>query len=370
LPILLLVLAALLAFANGSNDNGKGVATLVGYGAATPGRALAYATGTTLLGAAASFWFSAGLLESFSTGVFAAGTPLGQAFFVAVLIGAFGWVIVATFTGLPVSTTHAIAGSLIGAGLVAFGRSAVQWQALGTAVVVPLALSPVLSLALVYGLAWPAVWAIRRYGERCVCVVEEEPALAACGAAGAVASMARAAGPSQAAVVVGTEAECATRSPAVAVSTSSAANAVHWFGGGMIGFARGWNDAPKIAALCLVALPNRMGLAFGIVAVAMAVGGLTAGRRVLETLAKKLTPLPLAESLAASLTTAGLVCLASWNGLPVSTTQVSTGAIVGAGLKHDPREVKWKKIGEIAASWLVTLPAAAAIAAGAAWVLG
>jgi inorganic phosphate transporter, PiT family len=367
LVILLLVLAALLAFANGANDNGKGVATLVGYGAATPGRALAYATGTTLLGAAASFWFSAGLLESFSTGLFAAGTPLGQAFFVAVLIGAFGWVIVATFTGLPVSTTHAIAGSLIGAGLVAFGRSAVQWQALGRGFVVPLALSPVLSLAVVYGLAWPIAWAIRRYDQRCVCVVEEEPALVASAAVGAAAAVA---GPSHAAVVVGTEAECATRSPAAAVSTSAAASAVHWFGGGMIGFARGWNDAPKIAALCLVALPpHRMGLAFGIVAVAMAVGGLVAGRRVLETLARKLTPLPLAESLTASLTTAGLVCLASWNGLPVSTTHVSTGAIIGAGLKHNPAAVRWRKVGEIAASWVITLPAAALIAAGAAWLL-
>src|SRR5207245_710121 len=101
------------------------------------------------------------------------------------------------------------------------------------------------------------------------------------------------------------------------------ANAVHWVSGGMVGFARGWNDTPKIAALCLVALPNRTGMAFVIVAVAMAAGGLISGRKVLETLAKKLTPLPLPESLTASLTTATLVGLASWNGLPVSTTHVS-----------------------------------------------
>jgi PiT family inorganic phosphate transporter len=73
--------------------------------------------------------------------------------------------------------------------------------------------------------------------------------------------------------------------------------------------------------------------------------------------------------LTASLTTASLVCLASWKGLPVSTTHVSTGAIIGAGLKNDPAAVKWKKVGEIALSWVVTLPAAGIIAAVTKWLL-
>ena len=101
------------------------------------------------------------------------------------------------------------------------------------------------------------------------------------------------------------------------------------------------------------------------VTVAMAAGGLIAGRRVLETLSKKLTPLPLAESLTSSLATAALVGLASWNSLPVSTTHVATGAIIGAGLKNDPARVKWAKVGEIVLSWVVTLPVAALVAGGA-----
>jgi PiT family inorganic phosphate transporter len=90
---------------------------------------------------------------------------------------------------------------------------------------------------------------------------------------------------------------------------------------------------------------------------------------VLQTLAKKVTPLPLPESLTASLTTAALVSAASFGGQPVSTTHVATGAIVGAGLKNDPRAVRWKKVGEIVLSWVVTLPAAGLLAAGAEWVL-
>jgi PiT family inorganic phosphate transporter len=101
----------------------------------------------------------------------------------------------------------------------------------------------------------------------------------------------------------------------------------------------------------------------------MAIGGYLAGRRVLDTLAKKLTPLPLAESLTASLTTAALVSAASWASLPVSTTHVSTGAIVGAGLKNDPAKVKWGKVTEIVLSWVITLPVAALIAAAVMWGL-
>jgi PiT family inorganic phosphate transporter len=364
--VALLVLAALLAYANGSNDNSKGVATLVGFGAASPRQALIYATFTTAVGAGISFWYSSGMLKNFSTGLFAAGTPLSHSFFVAVLIGAFGWVILATFTGLPVSTTHAIMGSLVGAGLVAFGGSTVQWHALGKAFLVPLSVSPFLSLLVVYMLAWPVVWVVRRYANRCVCVTENvSTEWVASGTA--VASTATISTIPM--LVTGTEAECAARPSIASVSTSSAANAVHWFSGGMVGFARGWNDAPKIAALCLIALPKNTGVAFTVVTIAMALGGLVSGRRVLETLAKKLTPMPLPESLTASLTTACLVSLASWKGLPVSTTHVSTGAIIGAGLKNNPASVKWKKVGEIALSWVITLPAAALLAGLAKWLL-
>ena len=86
MSISLLVLVGLLAYANGSNDNSKGVATLVGYGAATPTKALIYGAITTAIGAAISFGFSGGLLKSFSTGLFAKGTPLDVPFFICVLI--------------------------------------------------------------------------------------------------------------------------------------------------------------------------------------------------------------------------------------------------------------------------------------------
>ena len=356
--ILTVTLLALLAFANGANDNCKGVATLVGYGAARPRQALLWAAFTTTIGAILSFWASSSLIKSFSTGLFTEGTLLNGAFFVAVLVGAFGWVIFATFTGLPVSTTHAITGALTGAGLVAFGNTQFQWGFLGAKFALPLALSPLLSLTLVYLLTWPILFVVTRLANRCACVQEEMTAQAAAHGAAVVAA-------SQLKLVVDDERACAAQTNLVAVTHSATANALHWLTSGLVGFARGWNDAPKIAALGLVALtgPRGMVLAFGIVTMAMAVGGLVAGRQVLETLSRKITPLPLTEAMTASLATATLVSLASWQGMPVSTTHVSTGAIIGAGLKNDARAVRWAKVGEIALSWLCTLPFAALIAA-------
>jgi PiT family inorganic phosphate transporter len=360
----LIFLVALLAFANGSNDNGKGVATLVGFGVARPWTALVYATATTTAGGIVSFWLAGGLLKGFSGGwLFDNAAHLDARFYVAVLAGACGWVLLASRTGMPVSTTHAIVGALCGSGVVAFGNASVQWSALGTRFALPLVLSPVLSLAVVYVVAFPVLFVVSRLAGRCVCVVEEAAIPVTIG--GAV--VANSAGTHRA-VITGTEASCAADGPPVAaVTTSAAANAVHWLSAGLISFARGWNDTPKIAALSLLALAAAVG--FAVVLVAMALGGLLAGRRVLETMSKKLTPLPLAESLTASLVTATLVGLASWRSLPVSTTHVATGSIIGAGLKNDPRNVKWTKVAEIALSWLITLPVAALIAAATKFAL-
>ncbi len=358
---LLLLFLVLLAFANGANDNCKGVATLVGYGAARPRQALAWATLTTALGAGLSFWAAGGLVRGFSTGLFMDGTRLDTPFFTAVLVGACGWVLLATRLGLPVSTTHAITGALTGAGLVAFGTQPFEWSFLGTRMALPLAVSPVASLALVYLLGWPVAAAAGAVARRCVCVAE--PLVVEPGGAVMAGSLPE--------VVSGEEAECAAQGAIPVASGASAMDRVHWLTSGLVGFARGWNDAPKIAALGLVALGGTRGawLTFALVTAAMAAGGLVAGRRVLETLARKVTPLPRAESLTASGVTALLVGLASWNALPVSTTHVSTGAIVGAGLRRDPRGVHWARVGEIGLSWLVTLPVAALLAAAARLIL-
>jgi len=362
MELLVLALAAALAFANGANDNSKGVATLVGHGAASARVALLWAAATTALGAGIGLLASSGLVRVFRTAFVQVDGGPSLAFFAAGLAGALAWVLLATATGLPVSTTHALAGGLVGSGLVEVGAGGIGWAALGEGVALPLAASPFVALALVCLGAPPAKALVSRFGPRCVCAVAQlEPAAVGPHSAGTAAR--------RLALVAGTQEACRVHSPVAAASGRGLLSGLHWTTSGLVGFARGWNDAPKIAALALPA-GAAGGAAFALVAAAMAAGGLLAGRRVLRTLAHRITELPLGESLAASGVAAGLVALASWRGLPVSTTHVTTGGIVGAGVARSARAVRWTVVRDIGLSWVVTLPAAAAVAALARGLLG
>jgi PiT family inorganic phosphate transporter len=358
---LAIFLIILLAASNGANDNCKGVATLVGYGAATPRQALAWAAITTLLGGVVSFWITSGLIEAFRGGwMFVCDVQLSAAFCVAVLIGAVSWIALATILGLPVSTTHAILGGLCGAGLVSFGGGGVRWMSVAMLFALPLLLSPLLALLIVVLTARPVRWSLRRYAARCVCIAQ--PVLATIGGRPAAAT---------ATLIVADDQDCVGLPGARAASFVTG---FHWFTGGMVGVARGWNDTPKIAALAigaltLAGLPHPSATAFALVGVSMLVGGLVGGRRVLRTLSTKVTPLPLTESLSASFVTASLVSLASWSGMPVSTTHVSMGAIVGAGVTQTPRQVRWETVGHIALAWIVTVPVSASVAGISRWAL-
>ncbi len=362
---LLLLLACALAFANGANDNCKGIASLVASGEAGPRRALWWAAATTALGAGTAALWDGGLLEAFRASFIAGGTQQPAAFFSAVLAAAIAWVLLATVTGFPVSTTHSLLGALVGAGVAAVGSQQIEWGQVASRFALPLALGPLVSLGAVYGLARPTAALARRSEGRCACLVTEPEPI---GPDGQTAAAFR-----RQSLVVGDTAECAQRLPDVVFRSSTALRATHWSTAGLVGFARGWNDTPKIAALAVVALPAAGGsaLPFVAIAVAMAVGGLVAGRRVLATLAQRVaTPPPLGESLAASAASAVLVGLASFRGLPLSTTHVTTGALVGAGLACDRRAVHWAVVRDIALAWLVTLPATALLALAAYRVLG
>jgi len=135
---------------------------------------------------------------------------------------------------------------------------------------------------------------------------------------------------------------------------------------GAVGFARGLNDTPKIAAL--LALGSLAGFpALALVGVAMASGGLLAARRVATTMAFRITAMNEGQAASANFVTAGLVVIASPLGLPVSTTHVSCGALFGIGTVTG--EARWRTIAGILTAWVVTLPLAAALAAVAGVVL-
>ncbi|MCA1586476.1 MAG: inorganic phosphate transporter [Acidobacteria bacterium] len=102
----------------------------------------------------------------------------------------------------------------------------------------------------------------------------------------------------------------------------------------------------------------------------MALGSYVAGARVTRTLGERVVQMDQDTGLAASIVSAALVLAASFYTLPVSTTHVVTGAIVGAGLRQDPAAVRWQRVGGFVSAWIVTLPIAASLAALAVWALG
>jgi len=359
----LVLLAGLLAYANGSNDISKSISTLVGAGVSNARAAVVWGSVWTVAGAVAAAFASQALVATFSGKGFLGAGRLPAAFPAAVAAGAICWVLFASRTGLPVSTTHAIAGALAGAGVAAQGAGVLHWDVLARKVALPLGLSPLLSIVVVAAVFPLLGRAARRADTYCVCVERRELA-----PAGAV--LTHASGSVAMGAMLASGAECDT-APAVAARVS-VLGAFHWISSALTAFARGLNDAPKIAALGLgaAAVFGIRGFAFyAALAAAMAAGSLLAGFRVVETLASKVTPMSPAEGFAANLVTTLLVGAASFVALPVSTTHVSTGAIVGIGIRRGPGFIHWKTVGEMAIAWLVTIPAAGLIAAAALFLI-
>jgi len=353
---LLLGLAFLLAYANGANDVSRGIATLVGSGVTNFRRAVLWGTAWTLAGSFAAAAASQSLVATFSGKGFLAAPNVSPAFLASICLGAVSWVLFAARAGLPVSTTHSIVGALAGAAIVAQGAASLHWGFVAKKVALPLLLSPALSLLVIYALfplLKPLLASVDRY---CLCL-ERRVAITAYGTAvlqGVVLETA----------VVEREEACAA-SPAVA-GRLNLVDGLHWLSSGATSFARALNDTPKIVALGLAAsalLSVTSFTFYAAIALAMGLGSLVAGFRVTQTLACRVTPMSHTEGLSANLVTSLLVGLASTKGLPVSTTHVSSGAIIGIGLHRGSGTVQWGTVREMAIAWLVTLPAAAGIAA-------
>lgn len=358
MSLVILGLTLALAFANGANDIFKGVATLLGSGGMSYRRALAWALGATLVGALAALALPLDLLVGFTGARLVGDAATGPAFIASAAFGAVTTILLATAFGLPTSTTHALTGGLVGAGLVLVGAGGIRFGVLASAFLLPLAVSPLLAVAL-GGLSrrlahHPALPA----EPECLCFAELAPVAAAGRAATARSPLM---------LVRGTSADCARHGARPVVSTSFVRDAVHVASASAVSLARGLNDTPKIAALAVASHVLPAADALVAVALAMTLGGLLAAARVARTMAYGITGLDAGTGLGANLATAGLVLAASPLGLPVSTTHVACGALIGSGAAAG--DARWSTIRRIAGAWLATLPAAALLAAAAAMML-
>lgn len=364
---LLVVLTLFVAYANGANDNFKGVATLYGSSTTTFRAALLLGTAATFAGCIASVFLAEELVKAFSgKGLVPDAVAASPAFLGAVASGAAATVMLATVLGFPISTTHALTGALVGAGLVGAGDT-LDLSLLGKAFFLPLLLSPALSLLLTMPLYRMAKSFVDRTGierQSCVCVGPRNFVPAAAFAAPACAA---ACGPECAppplSVTLATVDECVQKYDGrlLGISAQGLVDGLHYLSGAAVSFARGLNDTPKIVALLLTVRALEIHVSMIAIAAAMALGGLVNARKVAETMSKRISRMNDGQALTANLVTAFMVIGASRFGMPVSTTHVSVGAISGIGLVNGSADRS--VIGSILMSWLLTLPIAAAIAA-------
>jgi inorganic phosphate transporter, PiT family len=365
IPLLAFALVFALAFANGANDVSKAIATLVGSGITDYRSAIAWGTVWTMIGAAVAAFVARAMVNTFSHGLLQSGTIIEPAATLAVLTGAMAWVLFASRTGLPVSTTHALTGAIVGTGFVAFAGDGLIWSAIGKKIALPLLLSPFLAL-IVSLIVHPAVRLLAaRWEGACVCVMPASRALVSIDAHGGTRTLFQTTSFGSPVMAVPSQCDRAgLQGLVVGLDT------IHWISSGLASFARGTNDAPKIVAMLLLgsataaAWPSTSSqlAAFGGVALAMGLGSYFGGLRVTEVLAEKITRMDHSEGLSANLTTSLLVLVSGTLGLPVSTTHISSSAIIGIGLLKGLNAVRWTTVRGMVLAWVVTLPASALLA--------
>ena len=351
--LMILLAVGCLAYANGANDNFKGVATLFGSGTTNYRGALAWATITTLLGSLTAVFLAQQLLKNFSGRDLVSETVVADLDFVAAVALAAGLtVLLATRLGLPISTTHALVGGLVGAGWAA--GSSINGSKLATDFFLPLLISPVIALSCTT-VCYLLLHVVRRAtgikSESCFCVgqqvIEVAPALHTTAVSQRI---------EQLSASTGTAVTCRNRYQGgmFGIEVGPAFDALHFLSAGVVSFARGLNDTPKIAALLLIVpLFGNFG-STALVGAAIAIGGLMSARRVGELMSRQITPMNHGQGFTANLVTGLVVIAASQFGFPVSTTHVSCGSLFGIGLVT--RQAQWTTIAKILTAWLTTLP--------------
>jgi PiT family inorganic phosphate transporter len=244
---------------------------------------------------------------------------------VAVLLGAITWNLITWRAGLPSSSSHALIGALIGMGLVVYGVGAIQWAEVYP-VFIALLTSPIAGLVLAYI------------------------------AAVLLLNLFRKARPSTA---------------------NGTFRKLQLFSSGFVAFSHGANDAQKTMAIITLALfssgnlaefevPTWVALA---AAIAIGLGTWAGGWRIIRTMGTRIIRMEPVHGFAAQTVAASVIQLATAWGLPVSTTQVVSGSVMGAGATRRFSAVRWGVARRIAWAWIFTIPASATLAALAALLI-
>ena len=329
LPLLIGLIAVALCFdfLNGLHDAANSIATVVGTRLISPVWAVAFAA---FFNFAAYFLALKGpslhnVAETIGKGLIDKNLVTPGVVFGA-LVGAMFWNIVTWIKGIPSSSSHALVGGIIGAGVARAGTSSIQWTGL-TKTLVAIPLSPLLGLVLTMAImlltSWLGVRASARGAERTF-------------------------------------------------------RGLHLVSAGAYSLGHGLNDAQKTMGLITVLLystgylhgkfhvPHWVALSCY---VAIGLGTLSGGWRIIETMGTRITKLSQHQGFSASTGGSIMLFAASYFGIPVSTTHTITGCVIGAGAARRASAVRWGIAGNVAIAWIITIPASALVAALFYWLV-
>jgi PiT family inorganic phosphate transporter len=320
LVIAVILTALVFDFTNGFHDTANAMATSIATGALRPRTAVLLAGVLNLVGAflavQVALTISSGLVDE---------TRISVQVIFGALVGAILWNLMTWLLGLPSSSSHALFGGLIGATWVYAGTDAINFSTVVGKILVPLALSPI--VAGVVSLAATAV-AYR--------------------------------------VAARSDQGVATRGFRRAQVVSAS----------MVALAHGTNDAQKtmgVITLTLITvglLPTHSAPPLWVVllcGLAIAAGTAMGGWRIIRTLGRRISDIESTQGFAAETASTAVILSSAHLGFALSTTQVTTGAVLGSAAGRRGATVRWAVAAEMVAGWLLTLPAAAALGALAAW---
>jgi PiT family inorganic phosphate transporter len=319
--VVVVITALVFDFTNGFHDTANAMATSIATGALRPKAAVAIAGCLNLVGA----FLSVQVAKTISGGLVDDKLITPVVIF-AGLVGAIMWNLTTWYVGLPSSSSHALFGGLIGATWVAGGAGAIHFNTVLNKVVLPAVLSPLVAALIAVTVTYLSLRITRR----------AEPGVV-------------------------------SRGFKLSQTVS----------GSMVALAHGTNDAQKtmgVITLTLITagtLPAGSGPPFWVVVaagLAIGLGTYVGGWRIIRTLGQRVSDIRPVQGFSADTTSAAVILSSTHLGLPLSTTQVCTGSIFGAGAGRRVAAVHWGVAGRIALAWSFTLPSAAIVGAAASWL--
>lgn len=316
LLVIVIVTAVSFDFTNGFHDTANAMATSIATGALKPRVAVALSGVLNLVGA----FLSVSVAATIASGIVDSSKVTLPIIFSG-LLGAIAWNVLTWYFGLPSSSSHALVGGVLGATIVVAGFSAVKGSSLLSKVIIPAVLSPFI--------------------------------------AGVVAAVA-------------TFIAYRVSRPDTTPGTKTTFRYGQLLSASLVSLAHGTNDAQKTMGIVTLALIADHHLGAGakppfwvilMCGLAIASGTYLGGWRVIRTVGHRLTNIEAPQGFAAETASAAVLLISTHGGAPLSTTQITTGSVIGSGLGKTAAKIKWGTAGRMVSAWIITIPAAAAAAA-------